>query len=156
MSIVTECKYIKHYHIKNKYTDDYFEGFMITTSNDIINDTIEKTPESLTMIFPREYTKITNFFVLISDSLDCCEKFGVDMLKKENFVGSTIKKITFSNTTKFYNSEDDTEDFYDSKCIIDVDTDRGLYKFVIYNNHNGYYPHDAYFSFNNYVHSERL
>jgi len=167
MSVVTNLQYIKRHYVKNKYEDDYFEGYMITTSDDIedntenISDTdyfediTEKTSDNLTMVFPQEYSKITNFFVLISDSVNCCENFGVDMAKKDNFIGSTIKKITFGKTTKI-NDSDKTEYEYDNNCIIDVHTDRGLFKFVIYNNYNGYYPHTAYFSVNNYVHSERL
>ena len=149
MSIVTDCKFIKEHLIKNKYVNDYFDGFIITTSD----DTNEDTPKSLTTIFPKEYTKITNFCVLISSIEYCCKnrcnKCDIIMPKMENFVGSTILKIAFGDT-KEYKLIDDT---YADKCIIDVATDRGLFKFIIYSS-GCQYAHEVYVSFNDYVHYE--
>ena len=146
MSKVIDVQYYKHIYIKNKYTDDYFEGYKISTifdSDSIISACAPTfvSADEPTLKFPHDHTKIKNLYLMISDTQDCCEVFGVKFTG--SILNSTIEKISFGET-------------HEDECIINIHTNKGLCEFVIYNEHNGYYPHTAYFSFNDYVHVERL
>jgi hypothetical protein len=154
MSVITKIEYLKNIHIKNECIDDYFQGYKITTTDDLI----EETPEKLTTIFPRDHTKIFNFFVLISNTQSCCEKFDVSLFLETYLIGSIIEKISFGNTNKINDDSSDSDDEYvkENQCVIDVYTNNGLCKFIISNEHNGYYSHTAYLSFNNYIYTEDL
>ena len=146
MSKVTDVQYYKHIYIQNKYVNDYFEGYKISTIYDSDSNISAGVPtfvsaDEPTLNFPHDHTKIKNLYLMISDTQDCCENFGVKFTS--SILNSTIEKISFGKTNK-------------NKCIINIHTNEGLCEFEIYNKHNGYYPHTAYFSFNDYVHVETL
>ena len=78
----------------------------------------------------------------ISNGQSCCEVYGYYMMennkevnKLSNHIGSTVKNVE-------YCISDDKEDDYKYNCKITVYTDKGDFMIILYNEHNGYYPHD--------------
>ena len=94
--------------------------------------------------------KFINVTFLITNHKTCCEDFGIDLicpisLSMESLIGATIESI------KYGKIDDSTRKYEKTRsCIIDMKTSKGIFKFVMHNLHNGYYPHDYYFSFNNF------
>lgn len=88
-----------------------------------------------------------DILVLIYNSQSCCEEFGyVSSLDKfDDFVGAEILNVTLTDdalaTTKI---ELDNNSIDISSCyFVNVDTNKGLLQFTLYNQHNGYYGHDV-------------
>jgi hypothetical protein len=90
----------------------------------------------------------------IDTTNQCCEVFGchidenIDLLKYE---GSVVKKVVV-NTEKKVKPEyidSDNEEYwydksdYDNEINVIIHTDKGYFKVVLYNQHNGYYSHDV-------------
>ena len=86
-----------------------------------------------------------NIYMLINEARECCEWFGVKFSDPLNIINEKIKKISHSNESF------KGEDIYYDKCVIEVLFESGVTaKIDIYNDHNGYYPHDYFMSFNDY------
>jgi len=178
MSIVTSVEYVDSYRVKHRYMEDDFTGYRIITSDDVPNEILQKNREDeclrLQTILDNlyiEYTEVDlineieekikilregsasktyseslhsdtfkNIMIMIDNHQSCCEKFGVDVHCPANkninsLSGAVIKSVKYGNV---------------GQCVIDLDTNVGLFKFIIYNEHDGYYPHNYYFSFNDY------
>ena len=87
----------------------------------------------------------------ISNSQSCCENWGYlmsdDNLKE--FEGAELKEITLTDValkTEIFKSKDiDLEGDWEKPNLMFVNfsTDKGLLQFAAYNEHNGYYGHNA-------------
>lgn len=104
------------------------------------------------------YQIITNkqeILLLISAEQNCCEDWGYFMTEDNlnNFINSQLIEIyltdTVLNTNTVLNNkkwlELDTNDIFFAGRImfVNIATSKGLLQFVAYNDHNGYYGHDA-------------
>lgn len=56
-------------------------------------------------------------------------------MNKDDFIGASILNITYTSN---------------EMVTMIVETDRGSFEIIAYNDHNGYYPHHVYLSFNKY------
>jgi len=82
----------------------------------------------------------------IDDYQSCCENWGYFMSEDDiqSFVGKYIRKIEVVETLLKKNTEFDVDDMYEGDVMfINIDTTGGLLQFVAYNEHNGYYGHEA-------------
>ena len=80
-----------------------------------------------------------NIICKISNSANCCEKFGICTKSQlAYFIGSEYQSVRVSTRPQ--------DDDYDYMHIVDVSiqTDRGEILIQLYNEHNGYYPHDFF------------
>lgn len=89
--------------------------------------------------------------LLISDSQGCCESWGhitsADDIK--DFIGAEIIKIEEVDTA--YNKKviDATSELDSGGAVfLNVETDKGLLQFAVYNAHNGYYGHGVLVKYN--------
>jgi hypothetical protein len=110
------------YGVKDK--ECYYDGIVIETTHDPI-------------VFA------------ISTVRSCCERFGVYFeypvaMTKTDFVGAIITNIRWGKETR------DDESEHNSSEII-IETSRGSFSIIAYNNHNGYYSHHVYAIFNGLV-----
>lgn len=92
----------------------------------------------------------------ISSGQSCCENFGT-LMSEDNlseFEGAELFKIEVTDTAlKTY--EIDTE--WGGGCMfVNFNTSNGLLQFVAYNEHNGYYGHEAIVISEQLNHSETL
>lgn len=87
-------------------------------------------------------TNKQDYFLLIDNCPSCCESFGYicseDSL--EDFIGSELLSIETVDTALNKNMlvESDDEGEY---MFVNVETNKGLLQFAVYNSHNGYYGH---------------
>jgi hypothetical protein len=169
MSIITGVKYIESVGIKFGYVEDNFTGYKITTSDDETDKFIQEKIEN---VFPsKTYSSsvsmsnnvFNNILFMITNNQSCCENFGVKLYSPpdaniDSLIGLTIKSIKYGKCDDTYSTKIHStyEHMSPIECIIDLDTNGGLFKFVIFNDHNGYYPRNYYFSFNEYYSSEEL
>ena len=80
-----------------------------------------------------------NIICKISNIANCCEKFGIYTKSNlSDFIGAEYQSVTVSTRPP--------SDKYDSTHIVEVavQTDRGEILIQLYNEHNGYYPHDFF------------
>lgn len=106
-------------------------GYSITTTDQIISMTIE-------------------------NEQCCCENWGY-FLSEDNvssFIGTNLLDITITDTAlRTYKVNDWTTIYSDNPTrdmdyggavmFVNIHTDKGLLQFVAYNDHNGYYGHEA-------------
>ena len=82
----------------------------------------------------------------IDDYQSCCENYGYFMSEDnlEDFIGSELLDIKITDTLLKPNNEIDVNDIYEGDVMfVNIETSHGLLQFVAYNEHNGYYGHDA-------------
>ena len=79
----------------------------------------------------------------ISSGQSCCEQYGYFMTNDniEDFVGATIREIRLTNT--LLEVEDFNKEYSGDVMFVNIETNKGTLQFVAYNDHNGYYGHDA-------------
>jgi hypothetical protein len=92
---------------------------------------------------------------------DCCEIWGYFMSEDDldSFLGAhlydvrvvdtaqnveSLKKRELDYTLQPYPEDDWSVDRWANLMFVNLETDRGTLQFVAYNEHNGYYGHDAY------------
>lgn len=105
---------------KSDYYGSY-EGFVITTDKQIVK-------------------------LGISSGQSCCEHFGYFMSEDnpKHFEGSELLSINITDTQLKTHSDFDPEDTYEGGVMfVNLHTSNGLLQFVAYNQHNGYYGHEA-------------
>ena len=102
-------------------------------------------------------TNEQNIFLMIDNDQCCCENWGYFMTEcdLEKFIGSELIDIKIADTLnkdvilngKVDDSiigEDGDIDIYEGDTMfVDIITSEGILQFVAYNEHNGYYGHDA-------------
>jgi len=86
----------------------------------------------------------------ISDGGQCCENYGYLTSEDDfsDFIGSELTKIESIDTSlnvkvvEYLNNQNID---MDSCMFFNLYTTNGMLQFVVYNEHNGYYSHDAVF-----------
>lgn len=92
----------------------------------------------------------------INGSQACCENFGYFMTNDniKEFIGATIREIHLTDTllkVKKFKKE-----HAGNIMFVNIETDKGTLQFVAYNDHNGYYGHDAIVLSKQLKHQENL
>lgn len=79
----------------------------------------------------------------------CCESWGISKNDTEqSFIGATITEITYEYVENTY------DEMY--KLELYIETDRGLLTLTAWNEHNGYYSHDAFVQYGEVYKNYRL
>jgi hypothetical protein len=105
------------------------------------------------------YTDRQTIRIGISSERSCCENFGYFMSEDNfrDFEGSTLLDIEISDTQLRVVNGFDAENMYEGGVMfVNINTSEGLLQFVAYNEHNGYYGHDAVIISEQLTHSEHL
>lgn len=100
------------------------------------------------------YEVVTNerrIRLYIENNQQCCENFGYFWSndKMEDFLGSALYGIKLTDTSlnevKFSERGINPRnlDYGGKVMFVNLITDRGVLQFVAYNDHNGYYGHEA-------------
>jgi hypothetical protein len=113
------------------YSENGMDGFAVTTDKQVIK-------------------------LLVDGYQSCCEDFGYFMSEEnlEDFVGGTLLNVTVTDTAL---ATVDVPNIYEGGIMfVNIETDRGVLQFVAYNEHNGYYGHQAKVISNQVDHSEFL
>ena len=100
----------------------------------------------------------------IDDDGQCCEKWGYFWCNEnpQDFIGANVNNVSITDTAlneaemKKNELDPNSEYFEGGVMFVNIDTDRGLLQFVAYNEHNGYYGHDAKVECSQISHSETL
>lgn len=101
----------------------------------------------------------------IDDVQCCCENAGYFMSndKLDDFIGAELLGISLTDKAlkevdfeKQGCSSPDNEWFQGGIMFVDIKTSKGVLQFVAYNEHNGYYGHEAYVVSTQLKHSESL
>jgi len=74
----------------------------------------------------------------------CCENWGYFMSEDNlnDFIGAEIRSVAVVDTE--LRSYEELEALYEGDTMfVNIETTNGLLQFVAYNEHNGYYGHDA-------------
>jgi len=74
----------------------------------------------------------------------CCENWGYFMSEDDlnDFIGANL--ITVKVTDTALKTWEEIEDMYEGDAMfVNLETTNGLLQFVAYNEHNGYYGHEA-------------
>ena len=82
----------------------------------------------------------------IDNAQCCCENWGYFMSEDDasDFIGAKLIDVKITDTLLKPNDEFDVNDMYEGDVMfVNVETDKGLLQFVAYNEHNGYYGHEA-------------
>lgn len=106
-------------------------------------------------------TDDTDIYLLINSGHSCCERYGYACTEDnlEDFIGATILnfEVVDSDRAVTANKLMDTEiykmqDVYEGDIMfLNVNTERGTLQFSVYNEHNGYYGHNALVVVNNQI-----
>ncbi len=85
----------------------------------------------------------------VSNDQDCCERWGhfVSHDNLDDFIGAELHGVylvdTALNEQKLKEHFEYGMDEDDNLMYVNLDTDRGILQFTVYNSHNGYYGHAA-------------
>lgn len=81
--------------------------------------------------------------LLIEDLPNCCENWGYFMSEDtlDDYIGAELLNISITDTAlKTF----DVKEVYEGYVMfVNLETNRGVLQFVAYNDHNGYYGHEA-------------
>lgn len=102
--------------------------------------------------------------LLICYLQDCCERFGYFMSEDniDDFVGAELFGLALTDTAlneakmKKSNIGPDSDYFEGGIMFVDIKTSKGVLQFVAYNEHNGYYGHEARIESKQLEHRETL
>lgn len=97
------------------------------------------------------YTNKQTIKLLIQGGQQCCEEWGYFLSEDdfEEFIGADLLDIKITDRElkegklKEHDVNIDTQWFYGGILFVDLITSKGTLQFVAYNDHNGYYGHDA-------------
>lgn len=110
-------------------------------------------------------TNKQSIFMGIDNSPQCCENWGYLISNNDfiDFIGTELLKIEIADTelnivTKELEAETSYNTEYDETNVmfINIYTKAGMLQFAAYNDHNGYYGHEAVVISNDFVVSEGL
>jgi hypothetical protein len=85
-----------------------------------------------------------NIICKIDNRQDCCEVFGIfspDSKDFDKFIGAKYLSVNF----KVIHPDNDLM----NEFVVTIHTNKGDIKLILYNQHEGYYPHDIYFQSEN-------
>lgn len=93
----------------------------------------------------------------IEDGQSCCENWGYlitnDTIKE--FIGARLLNVNLTDT--LLKKVETIDSMYEGDAMfVNIETDKGLLQFVAYNEHNGYYGHEAVVISKQLNHSEYL
>lgn len=95
------------------------------------------------------YKVITNqqeILLMIDNGQSCCENWGYFWLNDNilDFIGAELKGIDIVDTALNKEKFDDKVDLYEGDAMfVNLETSKGTLQFTLYNEHNGYYGHEA-------------
>lgn len=100
----------------------------------------------------------------IDNDSQCCESWGYFFSndQPEDFVGARLLDVKLTddalNEAKFkeHNVDPKSSWFEGGLMFVNLETDRGTLQFVAYNDHNGYYSHEARVTCQQLTHAESL
>lgn len=94
----------------------------------------------------------------ISNSQSCCENWGYLTTNDDlqEFVGAKLTAIKLVDTALNVKPIEDHDLYEPSLMFVNFATDRGTMQLVAYNDHNGYYGHDAVVISEQFNHDETL
>ena len=96
------------------------------------------------------YSIITNKQTIeigISDYQKCCEDAGYMSSEDDfkDFIGAEILSIESVDTAKNVKKLEENVYYREACCMfVNINTNKGTFQIVLYNEHNGYYGHSAY------------
>ncbi len=82
----------------------------------------------------------------IDNEQDCCENWGYFMSEDNvsDFIGSNLIDVSITDTLLKPNEGFNVDEIYEGGVMfVNIETNKGLLQFVAYNEHNGYYGHEA-------------
>lgn len=88
-------------------------------------------------------TNKQQILVGIRSGQSCCEDFGYFMTNDntEDFIGATLRDVRLTNT--LLQVTDFNKEYSGNVMFVNFETNKGTLQFVAYNDHNGYYGHEA-------------
>ena len=89
----------------------------------------------------------------------CCENWGYLMSEDDinEFIGSELIKVEITDTQlKPVEEYNDNDTYEGSAMFVNFTTTNGVLQFVAYNEHNGYYGHEAVLMSSQLNHAETL
>lgn len=115
----------------------------------------------------KEINEVNDGFKIVTDAQEihlgidqssrCCEEFGYFMSEDDlsQFIGAELRSVTVvDEALKTY---DVVEEMYEgSTMFVNLGTSAGLLQFVAYNEHNGFYSHEAWVRSTHLNHEEWL
>ena len=85
--------------------------------------------------------------ILITDWQSCCETWGYlsSLDNYDDFIDATINSINVvDDALEVTMVQLESNGIDVASCyFVNIDTDKGLLQFTVYNEHNGYYGHDV-------------
>jgi hypothetical protein len=102
--------------------------------------------------------------LMIDNDSSCCEQWGWFWCNDnpQDFIGAELLDVKLTddalNEAKFKeNNVDPSNEWFEGGIMfVNLETDRGTLQFVAYNEHNGYYGHEARVECEQLKHSETL
>lgn len=91
-------------------------------------------------------TDIQTIKIGISNYKECCERFGCIITNDDitEFIGSELKSLVIVDNALNNKKIEDIEYLDNGEVMfVNIETSKGTLQFVAYNEHNGYYGHDA-------------
>lgn len=82
----------------------------------------------------------------VQDGQSCCENYGYFMSEDNvsDFEGSELLSLEITDTQLKPCEDFNANDMYEGDVMfVNINTSKGLLQFVAYNEHNGYYGHEA-------------
>lgn len=100
----------------------------------------------------------------IDNSRKCCENWGYFWCNDDvnEFVGASVLGVSITDSALNQaimqaNDVNDNDRWFEGRVMfVNIDTDRGVLQFVAYNEHNGYYSHEARVECEQLVHEDHL
>lgn len=99
-----------------------------------------------------------NIKLLIDNMQSCCENWGYFMSEDDlgSFIGSEVLNVSLTDTALNTKKVDEIGIYEGDTMFVNIETSNGLLQFVAYNEHNGYYGHEAKVISEQLNHSETL
>jgi hypothetical protein len=102
--------------------------------------------------------------LLMDDEQSCCERFGYFMSEDDvqDYIGADLFDVKITDTElkegllEKHELNLDDEWFEGGVMFVDIVTSKGTLQFVAYNEHNGYYGHEAKVVSTQISHSENI
>ena len=119
------------------------------------------------------YGNVAGFEVLTTDQSiklyidnesSCCEKWGYFWCNDnpQDFIGAELRSVSLTDTAlneaqmKANDLNPNDKWFEGGVMFVNLETDKGTLQFVAYNEHNGYYGHEAKVQCTQLTHAEKL
>lgn len=98
----------------------------------------------------------TNIKLGINNFQSCCENWGYFMSNDalEDFIGAEVLDVKLVD--ECLNVAKAPTIYEGDIMFVNIETNRGTLQFVAYNEHNGYYSHEAVYSYNSVMESTWL